>query len=531
MTSTERLSLPYIVQSQSQKEVTHNDGLNLLDMMVQAVVLEVELDTPPASPTLGDCYVIGNSPTGDWTTHADELCQAITGGWRFISPFEGLLVYNLSDDLGYRYDGSSWNSEAISELQNLSLLGVNASADATNKLAVASSAVLFNNIGNGIQVKLNKASTGDSASFLYQTNWSGRAEFGTTGDDDFHIKVSPDGSNWFEALVVDKDTGDTVFKRNLTIAEDSGNSTLDLKSVDGVSDPRFRIIDSGGKQRVQQFYDISAHLWRVYTYDSAGVSEGEVYRFGNAGFNINPNNDPNIDLSIEVAAGIGLFVDASANAITVNPSANDIDFFAETLNGTALHINAGANLVHFNHTNADINFRIDTMNVDAAFLVDADTDKADFNVPVDFNSGLSFDGGSNVLENYEEGTWTPTIYGATTSGTPTYYAQLGRYVRIGNLVWVNFRLVASLAGADGQLRIGGLPFILSSAAGAGSRTSTAIGFRSGLSLPAGYQDIQGIAYNGTDDIYMQKFSATGATSLLASEIGTLTLYATLTYEV
>jgi hypothetical protein len=42
---------------------------------------------------------------------------------------------------------------------------------------------------------------------LFQTNFSGRAEIGLTGDDDFHFKVSPDGSNWLDAIAVDKATG------------------------------------------------------------------------------------------------------------------------------------------------------------------------------------------------------------------------------------------------------------------------------------------------------------------------------------
>jgi hypothetical protein len=55
-----------------------------------------------------------------------------------------------------------------------------------------SSAILFNNIGNGTQVKVNKNAAGDTGSFLYQTGFSGRAEIGLCGDDDFHFKVSPD---------------------------------------------------------------------------------------------------------------------------------------------------------------------------------------------------------------------------------------------------------------------------------------------------------------------------------------------------
>ncbi len=86
------------------------------------------------------------------------------------------------------------------DLQLLGLLGVNATADATNKLAVNSSAALFNNIGAGVQIKVNKNAATDSASFLFQTGFSGRAEIGTTGDDDFHFKVSANGTAYFESL-------------------------------------------------------------------------------------------------------------------------------------------------------------------------------------------------------------------------------------------------------------------------------------------------------------------------------------------
>jgi hypothetical protein len=86
-------------------------------------------------------------------------------------------------------------------------LGINATADTTNRLALKSPASLFDNVGNGHQQKINKAAAGDTASQLFQTGYSGRAEYGLTGDDNFHIKVSPDGSAWKEALMVDRTTG------------------------------------------------------------------------------------------------------------------------------------------------------------------------------------------------------------------------------------------------------------------------------------------------------------------------------------
>ena len=71
------------------------------------------------------------------------------------------------------------------------VLGVNAVADEVNRLAVASEASLFSHDGAGHQVKVNKAAAGDTASLLFQTGWSGRAEMGTTGSDAFATDLLP----------------------------------------------------------------------------------------------------------------------------------------------------------------------------------------------------------------------------------------------------------------------------------------------------------------------------------------------------
>jgi hypothetical protein len=80
-------------------------------------------------------------------------------------------------------------------------VGVNATADTTNRLSVNSAAVLFNHEGAGVQIKVNKTAAADTGSYLFQTGFSGRAEFGTIGDDNFTLKTSPDGSAFTTALV------------------------------------------------------------------------------------------------------------------------------------------------------------------------------------------------------------------------------------------------------------------------------------------------------------------------------------------
>ena len=67
-------------------------------------------------------------------------------------------------------------------------------------------------------------------------------------------------------------------------------------------------------------------------------------------------------------------------------------------------------------------------------------------------------GTSELLADYEEGTWTPTVIGSATAGTATYGAQIGRYTKIGNRVYVNLTVSYSGGTGTGNLQISGLPF-------------------------------------------------------------------------
>jgi hypothetical protein len=72
----------------------------------------------------------------------------------------------------------------------------------TNNLEVSGTSALFSSSGD-FRISVSKGTELNTASILFQNNFSGRAEFGLTGDDKFHIKTSPDGSTWIESLVID----------------------------------------------------------------------------------------------------------------------------------------------------------------------------------------------------------------------------------------------------------------------------------------------------------------------------------------
>ncbi len=69
-------------------------------------------------------------------------------------------------------------------------------------------------------------------------------------------------------------------------------------------------------------------------------------------------------------------------------------------------------------------------------------------------------GSANKLDDYEEGTFTPTALGSGTAGVATYTTQSGRYTKIGRSVTLQISIIISGWTTDpaGFFRIGGLPF-------------------------------------------------------------------------
>jgi hypothetical protein len=213
--ATPRLSLPYLAAAQAQKHVTMNQALALLDGLVQTALESRSVAAEPASPTDGAIYLLPTGATGtDWSGKpAGTVMRFEAGAWSVLENQPGWLAY-VKDEGGLIVQGAGgvWSDlgDTLHAFENLTELGVNATADATNRLSVNSAAVLFNNIGSDLQIKLNKAASGNTASMLMQTGFSGRAEIGLCGNDDLHLKVSPDGASWSDALVVTGGSGARV---------------------------------------------------------------------------------------------------------------------------------------------------------------------------------------------------------------------------------------------------------------------------------------------------------------------------------
>lgn len=223
MPMSPNLSLPYLAPSQAQKHVTHNEALRRLDALVQLVVQSFDATQPPAAPQDGELHALGVGAVSAWAGQDGKLAWFTDNAWVFIAPSEGWRAWDAQAGQLRVHSAGSW-LPVVPPLQNLDGVGIGATSDATNRLAVASDASLFSHAGADHRLTVNKATATDTASLVMQSNWSGRAELGLTGDEDFHIRVSPDGAAWTSALTLSRTTGATraqcLLSGTLDIADD-----------------------------------------------------------------------------------------------------------------------------------------------------------------------------------------------------------------------------------------------------------------------------------------------------------------------
>jgi hypothetical protein len=182
---TSLLGLPYILPTQTQKHVTRNEALRRLDALVRLAVANRNLTAPPVDPAECDRHIVAAGATDGWSDKDDRIASFQDGAWAFLTPRAGWFASVADEAELVFWDETTWRpiENTLSELQNISLLGVGTTADTANPFAA----------------KLNKAL------------WS-------AGDDSLHIKVSADGGAWRESLLADATIGSVGFPSGLVHA-------------------------------------------------------------------------------------------------------------------------------------------------------------------------------------------------------------------------------------------------------------------------------------------------------------------------
>ncbi|MEI2735326.1 MAG: DUF2793 domain-containing protein [Rhodoblastus sp.] len=146
MSNSNRLALPFIDAAQSQKHVTHNEADRRARCArasrgqgaqcrrasrrrrSRAIAISCRRARPAPSPS-----------------HADAVAAFDNGGWTFLAPKAGWRAYIEGEGLFLLFDGAAWKDIGLSlqSLQNLSRLGVGATADAVNPVLAKLNGALF----------------------------------------------------------------------------------------------------------------------------------------------------------------------------------------------------------------------------------------------------------------------------------------------------------------------------------------------------------------------------------------------------
>lgn len=110
---TARHALPLIAPGQAQKELSHNEALTAIDMIAQPYALATNATVPPTSPAIGECWLLGISPTGAWAGQAQALACWTVVGWRFAAPVAGMEVRIAGNEGFARFVGGAWHEGAL----------------------------------------------------------------------------------------------------------------------------------------------------------------------------------------------------------------------------------------------------------------------------------------------------------------------------------------------------------------------------------------------------------------------------------
>lgn len=113
MPATSRFGLAMLAAGQANKEIAHNEAIQLLDALVAACVEEGPRNDPPAPASPGVAYVVGPAPTGAWSGKPGQLAAMTDGGWRFVAPKEGMAALIRASGDYIVHHGGTWEQGVV----------------------------------------------------------------------------------------------------------------------------------------------------------------------------------------------------------------------------------------------------------------------------------------------------------------------------------------------------------------------------------------------------------------------------------
>ena len=274
-----------------------------------------------------------------------------------------------------------------------------------------------------------------------------------------------------------------------TTAAITASGVVDITNTTDASD------DSGdtGALRVEGGASIAKKLYVGTDLDVDGTAnldvvdiDGALTQDGGAVFN---EASADVDFRVESNGDANcLFVDGGNDEVGIgtntpssHSSPNGAKLVVNTSGATFLQLNGGssascgveftdgaaAGQIHYYHGDNSLNFSAQGASSGLSLLASGNVNIADGNLVVASGHGIDFsatgDGSatdtSELLDDYEEGTWVPTITGSSNPSFSTSVAA-GKYIKVGNLVFVQWNMIITGVSSQGSgnAQVGGLPY-------------------------------------------------------------------------
>lgn len=102
-----RFILPLLYSGQAQKEIFVNEAILRIDSLLHCGI-QGEAEGPPTGAEEGQIWLVAAAATGEWLAHDGELACWIQGQWGFVSPQEGMRVFDLSAGCEMLFVSAEW---------------------------------------------------------------------------------------------------------------------------------------------------------------------------------------------------------------------------------------------------------------------------------------------------------------------------------------------------------------------------------------------------------------------------------------
>ena len=109
--ATPRFALPLLHAGQAPKEIFVNEALTQADTLLHCAVTG-ESASPPENSVGDEAWLIGTGASGEWEGHDAEIATRRGNAWAFVSPRNGMRVFDISSGCEMLFFGS-WRKASL----------------------------------------------------------------------------------------------------------------------------------------------------------------------------------------------------------------------------------------------------------------------------------------------------------------------------------------------------------------------------------------------------------------------------------